>query len=408
MRLLKILLAILVVSFFIQCTKEKYKNDLGPDIDNFEGLDDIAKNSKIIALGYASIGYGSLLKTQIDLIKYLHENHGYDIICLESSFGDAYMINNFLENETTARQFRDNITPSMLKLEDNLALFKYQQSDTIVGNQLKIYGYDPRISSKGFLQGLNQIIGRFEPKVIQDSVRNGFLSYFEMYKYKAQSDLFYREKAQVQSAIDLSREIFDTYEEDILALDFIDESFLKAIQFYISSYEKLIDFEIDEIYTRGIMLRDSLMAENVNFLVENNPNSKIVLWGHNGHIEKGKKLDIEGKWFGHHLKEKYGDDYYSIGSSVMKGNTYNISDKTINTFSLMSDQFIEGKVFETYFANTLVKFNGKDEWQKNPLKSVEPEAGGEITYIPQDRFDAIIILEETVPSTPSRLVITRE
>ena len=53
--------------------------------------------------------------------------------------------------------------------------------------------------------------------------------------------------------------------------------------------------------------RDECMAKNIQWILDNNPNTKIVLWAHNAHISKQ-----EGS-MGKFLSEKYGDNYYNIG-----------------------------------------------------------------------------------------------
>jgi len=49
------------------------------------------------------------------------------------------------------------------------------------------------------------------------------------------------------------------------------------------------------------------MSDNVSWILKNNPDSKIVLWAHNGHVwrEKG--------YMGNFLHADYSNNYYNIG-----------------------------------------------------------------------------------------------
>ncbi|WP_405797783.1 erythromycin esterase family protein [Streptomyces sp. NBC_01506] len=62
--------------------------------------------------------------------------------------------------------------------------------------------------------------------------------------------------------------------------------------------------------------RDRYMAEGVEAILDGDPAAKVVLWGHNGHIAKGRSSGpgiIPTPPLGEHLRERYGDAYYALG-----------------------------------------------------------------------------------------------
>ena len=62
--------------------------------------------------------------------------------------------------------------------------------------------------------------------------------------------------------------------------------------------------------------RDYWMAENVKLALEElPPDSKVVLWAHNGHIAG----EYEWKNMGGHLKDRYGLQYYPLGFTLHEG-----------------------------------------------------------------------------------------
>ena len=64
----------------------------------------------------------------------------------------------------------------------------------------------------------------------------------------------------------------------------------------------------------GITSRDESMAANVEWILDNAPaGSKIVLWAHNGHVNKR-----EGR-MGSYLAERYGGDMYVLGFTFGEG-----------------------------------------------------------------------------------------
>jgi erythromycin esterase-like protein len=66
--------------------------------------------------------------------------------------------------------------------------------------------------------------------------------------------------------------------------------------------------------TRGnFAARDAGMAENVRWILEQNPEAKIVLWAHNGHVS------TQHPWMGAHLERWYGDGHLPVGFATARG-----------------------------------------------------------------------------------------
>jgi erythromycin esterase len=72
--------------------------------------------------------------------------------------------------------------------------------------------------------------------------------------------------------------------------------------------------------------RDRYMAENLLWIRSQNPNSKIVIWAHNGHI---KKTDYS---MGKYLTDSLKNDYLTIGFTFHKGSYTAKGDKGLSTY----------------------------------------------------------------------------
>ncbi|PZG05678.1 erythromycin esterase family protein [Nonomuraea aridisoli] len=73
----------------------------------------------------------------------------------------------------------------------------------------------------------------------------------------------------------------------------------------------------DPLRTLGVA-RDRHMAENVNLLMAE-PDTKIVLWAHNGHVMKGRYGGGTVPSMGLHLARDHGAAYYALGATFGKG-----------------------------------------------------------------------------------------
>ena len=81
----------------------------------------------------------------------------------------------------------------------------------------------------------------------------------------------------------------------------------------LRSARVVIQFE-DMKAERTLMARDFYMAENAEWILDQaGPNSKIVLWAHNGHVRSAPL------WMGSHLHAEYGDDMVIVGFDFYQG-----------------------------------------------------------------------------------------
>lgn len=65
--------------------------------------------------------------------------------------------------------------------------------------------------------------------------------------------------------------------------------------------------------------RDRAMAENVRWLLDQSPKSKMVVWAHNGHVAAEPYPFSPGGTMGVHLRKAYGDQVVVIGFAFNRG-----------------------------------------------------------------------------------------
>src|SRR5262249_23733620 len=67
----------------------------------------------------------------------------------------------------------------------------------------------------------------------------------------------------------------------------------------------------------GQVARDRSMAENVKWIADSNPDAKIVLWAHNGHVSKGAVGGFDP--MGMSLRKMFGDRMVVFGFAFNQG-----------------------------------------------------------------------------------------
>jgi erythromycin esterase-like protein len=80
----------------------------------------------------------------------------------------------------------------------------------------------------------------------------------------------------------------------------------------------------------GNLVRDESMAANIDWILEQNPGAKIIVWAHNGHIARENGL------MGYHLARLYGDEYVPIGFTTSRGECTTTGARGLDTADLQS------------------------------------------------------------------------
>jgi len=102
---------------------------------------------------------------------------------------------------------------------------------------------------------------------------------------------------------------------------------------------------IEQFLDKSSKNRDKYMAENILWIKDNHPNSKLILWAHNGHIKKTESS------MGKYLSEKLNQDYKTIGFTFFKGSYTAIGRESRKLDTYIAQEGYEGTL--EYFLNSL-------------------------------------------------------
>ncbi len=367
------------------------------DFSDLMPLKEKLKDVKVIALGESTHGLGEFFSLKSRLVKFLHQEMGFEVLAIESGMGDVNW-SWWNRNEMTAKELRNNSVFGNFHCEEINPLFEYLKEEATKEIPLEFTGYDCQASSNYFTNEIKQILNHYDTSLGNYWIE-GLRAYYQLipnlqnpkvlkealYDYNSAMDsiMAYLEKSEhvVRSDFELSPEKWALMMRTIR--NFREQANINWFPF------NWID---------GPALRDSLMAENFFWLMENYfPNKKIIVWAHNGHVEKDKTVTGNVKWMGHFLKERYGNDYYSLGLFVYEGTHYIHWNGETAGFKNDGDNQIE-KAFKprnglasfTDFRSLRIHKSGV----MRPMQGLEPESGGQVRFIPAQRFDGIIVVGE--------------
>ena len=112
-----------------------------------------------------------------------------------------------------------------------------------------------------------------------------------------------RQAAEILSVLEASRDRF------------VQQRPAKDVEWVIHN-ARIVEQCMRQRASRSGFVRDESMAKNVAWILEQNPDAKIILWAHNGHVSRRKG------GMGAHLSEMFGDDYLPVAFAARTGNYY--------------------------------------------------------------------------------------
>jgi erythromycin esterase len=355
------------------------------DFSTFEPLKQILENVDIVMLGEQSHGEATTYETKIKLIKFLHQEMGFDILAFESGFYDCKKAWDEIKR---GEDVRNSLGKSIFSLWSSVNEFKplvnYISQQESTKTPLIISGFDSqwtgKLSEENYIKDLKKYLLQINSPIVKTDA----LEYLEKHLAKLASYEFSKnyKKEDTHKAI-ANLESIITY---LNTLDKNDDSKF-WIQSLISTKKNISDVNLKTDF------RDQQMAENLIWLKEQNPGKKIICWGATSHFiynssEVRMKSPIvkliAGNYYqkhqmmGDYLKTKYNDSIYVIGFTAHEGH-YGLTSK--NKIKLPKKNSVEYTIGQSSFTNCLlplkdIKFTSKisrplgNMYMKNDISNI--------------------------------------
>ncbi|TAH37295.1 MAG: erythromycin esterase family protein [Planctomycetota bacterium] len=156
----------------------------------------------------------------------------------------------------------------------------------------------------------------------------------------------------------------------------------------------------------GFNVRDECMADNVEWILGQNPGARIVLWAHNGHVSRGTLWGAT--WMGQHLEQKFPGQMAVFGFSTSAGRYTAMSGGRLasdNDLLAPPDGSVEAYLRSAAVPRLFLDVRGAQPgdpgsgWltESRPMRSIGALAMDEQFYavVPKDMFDVLVHIETT-------------
>ncbi len=403
----------LTISSLISCSQSKtelqwlkentaeLKAENGYD---FSAIKKAIGNRRIVALGESTHGSGTYYHLKSELVKYLHKEMGFEVLAMESGLGDTYLAYANIDT-LSGKQLRDYSVFGNFRANEANGLFDYIKSQQDSPSPLNYIGYDTQASSEFLFGQLKKILADYDQE-LSDSLSTRMFSYQRAYGFGANNDSVNYTKHQniFTATSNTARRYLEEHKAAIMAKHHLSDITFKVMVRSLAMFSASYNLSYTDRWN-GYALRDSLMVANFEWLLrEVYPNKKVIVWAHNGHVEKGATENGYMKSMGHFLKEQHPDDYYTIGLFAYSGVAYQFWTKKTIPIEHIDATFIEHHLIaagkQTPFLDLSHTLNTPDNaWTFNLIHAYEVENGGIIKFIPTKRFDAVIVVKESKAPT---------
>lgn len=293
---------------------------ISPDDTEFSDLQflrETLKDVEIVALGEANHGDGTTYESKVRLVKFLHEELGFDVLAFESGLYDCNKAWQLIEQGENADTAASKSVFGIWSMSEQVKpLFQYLEAEKRSQNPLVLTGFDFQFSgsSKGALS---------EELLVSD-----FKSFL------------------LSLHVDSVTQLVNSQEWDAFAKDIQDRTsyasetgqaalpFLEKTEIHVKKIASTreIEFWLQWIKSTKYLImdpkreqRDKYMAENLIWIKEHYyPGKKIICWAATSHVmfnpaQLGIKHYEKDPPKGDFLKERYGEKYYAVGFVAFEG-----------------------------------------------------------------------------------------
>jgi erythromycin esterase len=377
------------------------------DFSDLQFFKDVIGERRIVQLGESGHGVAEFNEAKVRLIRFFHEEMGFDVIAFESDLYACYQADRGADTLTTL-MFMYSCPYGVWHTEEVLPLFDYIQQTRETDRPLILAGFDMKPSSWIAQQTRAAFMASVVEKV--DSVYAK-----EVYTLETELNALFDESDWRGHVALRQAELRDRYtelhaflveHEGGLLAEYAEDPATPLVAQQTAAYTThMVDFAVASQQTGcgSTEARDLSMAENATFLANRVfPERKILIWAHNFHIRhRNQRIAGSGCYtMGDGLVSRHRSELYTIGLYMGSGRAA-WNNREVYTIAQPAQGSLEGNLsdagvpflFLDLFHQTL---GVAPEWVFNPIR-VRSWGKYFETLAPSEQYDGLLYVEQVRP-----------
>lgn len=285
------------------------------DFSDLQFLKPLLAGKRVVQLGESGHGVGEFSLAKVRLIKFLHQQMGYDVIAFESSLPQCYLADKAIGAARPIEVMKQCIFP-VWHSNETLSLFDYLDAARKGGKRLTLAGFDTQDSSRapgapGLLDQMLALAGW--PRTAELAANE-----LALFARTAQNPLAPETAARLATYYGDAAAELEASRARLLKAGADRERLDVAIQ-GAKSRVRLVGQFAGWPGKGSIESRDRGMADNLDFLLDTlYPGRKVIVWAHNAHITY-EQAPNEAKMMGSFVAERRKDEVYTVGLFMGRG-----------------------------------------------------------------------------------------
>ncbi len=286
---------------------------LDPDADysDLQPLKKILSDKSIIGIGEATHGTKEFFVFKHRMLEFLVKEMGFKTFVIEDDFGGMQTINDYVLN---GKGDIDNCIKNlgfgiwMTQEVKNMIVWIKEYNDTqIASNKVQFFGCDMQwgTTAMGLLKDHLTETNQYTPRM-----EEGFMAIKKALNPTVK--LTSKDKKAIENTIgSLNTAQFSISDTGKISM------FKHNIR-VIQQFFELVNSKSKLFPAKSLDVRDKYMAENCEWIYNFTGQKKMMIWAHNGHINK-LRTNYRLRPMGMVLSENFKDKYYSMGFDFSAG-----------------------------------------------------------------------------------------
>jgi erythromycin esterase len=365
----------------------------------------LLEGKRIVQLGESGHGVAEFSMTKVRLIKYLHEELGYDVIAFESSLFECDRAQRRAASLDAATLMRSCIF-GVWHAEEVLPLFEYIKQTHDTPRPLILAGFDVQTSTP---------TASARPAFLRDIAATVDTAYAERVHALDATFLNASRQPNSRDQIALVRDrlvaFYDSLEMFLAAnrrrieaaqrhdpdAALIARQTAVSMSYYVRQLATGLSKERSEIRDRG-------MADNLDFLLDvQHRGKKVITWAHNFHIQHRASSDgatPPAKTMGVWVAERRRAELYTVGFYMYRGAAA-LNNRRVYPVSRMPSGGLESILHGSPWRYSFLDLSRARQepgtewmWRRIPAMGwgTQPER-----LVPRDEYDGILFIDRTHP-----------
>jgi erythromycin esterase len=293
----------------------------GSGFEDLQWLKPVLQTVKYVGLGEATHGTREFFQVKHRMLEFLVKEMGFTIFAIEASYSGCQNINDYVlhgkGDAHTALASQGFWTWDTEEVIDMIEWMRTYNATVPEEKKVQFYGFDIQVNSLGGgIDRLQQYLKKVDRSLADSNV---FLfQQLPVVDRKLSGDTAIRAKGKLSELL-----VNMLMRKPHYVLASSEKEYEQALH-WGTVIAQLLDAYLmpsSDNRKKEREWRDYYMAANFYDLVQKNPDAKVVVWAHNGHISRNGDGLVNGgiKPFGSYLKDAYGDKYFPIGFAFSSG-----------------------------------------------------------------------------------------